>query len=215
MPAGHGYVGKTTNTERDISGAHLQAEREDMWGEMPGKIVSFDKDKQTATVQPLYKKRLNGEPTALPELQEVPVRFPRVGGFIMTMPVRAGDRVTLRPQMRNNEAYHEEDQEYAANDARSFSLSDYEAFLDGGESLATPIENFNADRLEIRSEGSPVKVDMADDVVRLVNDQVRVVARNQYVQLKAGEMHLTIDLVAGQIVSSHPIVLGPDPHPED
>lgn len=158
-----GNIGKITNSAATAIDVRAQAEREDQWGEMPGRIVAFNAATQTATIQPLYMKRLNGEPTALPELLEVPVRFPRAGGFTITTPIKAGDLVSLRPQMRSTEAYHEGGDEYAASDSRSFSLSDMEAFLDGGESLSSPIPNFNSQNMEIRSADGQFAIEMSED----------------------------------------------------
>lgn len=163
MDSGYGYTGKTTNRHRDVIGSQVQAENEDRWGEMPGEVVAFNTEKQTITVKPLYKKRLNGVATDLPELEEVPVRFPRMGGFVITTPVKKGDRVTLRPQMRNTEAYHEEDGAFTANDTRSNNLSDMEAYLDGGESLSKPIPKFNSRNMELRSEDGQFAMEMSED----------------------------------------------------
>lgn len=146
-----GYVGKTTNQQREVVGAQTQGEREDQWGEMPGEVVAFDAATQTATIRPLYKPRHNGEPVDMPDLLEVPVRFPRAGGGAFTMPVRVGDKLTLRPQMRSSENYHA-GEEYTASDARSFNLSDVEAFLDGGEALTEPIENFDGANMHLRAD---------------------------------------------------------------
>lgn len=144
-----GYAGKTSNHPRDVIGGQARGETESQWGEMTGTIVAFDAAKQTATIQPDYQKRLNGKPTKLPELQEVPVRFPRAGNGAMTFPVAKGDKVVLRPQMRNSEAFHTGD-DYVAPDARTNSLSDMEAFLDGGEPLTSPIANFDGANVHVR-----------------------------------------------------------------
>lgn len=157
-----GYTGKTSNHPRNVIGGQARAESESQWGEMTGTVVSFDPAKQTATIQPDYQKRLNGKPATLPELQEVPVRFQRMGGFVVTTPVKAGDKVTLRPQMRNSEAY-QTGADYVAPDARSNSLSDMEAFLDGGEPLTNPIPAFNASNMEIRSEDGQFAIEMSED----------------------------------------------------
>ena len=227
---GAGYLGKATNWAPDVHGAQDQAEREDQWGEMPGQVVSFDPAKQTISVQPLYKKRLNGVPTDLPVLLDVPVRFPRMGGHIITMRVRPGDRVTLRPQMRNTEAYHAQGGAFAAADARSFSLSDMEAFLDGGESLAQPISDFGTDELEIRSEDGKTKIQVGDKRTRLFRGRLRIVQRKdantELLQLKIkasddpndtspAEMHITINWKTKKITTSHAIELGADPNPQD
>lgn len=144
-----GLQGKTTNWSDDVTGSKTLEERQAIWGEIPGEIVSFDAAAQTATIKPLYKPKFNGKPVDMPELLEVPVRFARAGNGAMTFPVVAGDRVTLRPQMRSSENYHAEDNG-EASDARSFNLSDMEAFLDGGESLSDPISNFDNANVHLR-----------------------------------------------------------------
>ncbi len=158
-----GARGKTTNNSREVSAVQMQSERESMIGEMPGRIVSFNASNQTITVQPLYRPIHNGEPVNMPELQEVPVRFPRMGGFVITTPVKEGDIVTLRPQMRSSEEYHSGGLYEAPSDNRSMSLSDMEAFLDGGEPISNPIQNFNSDNLEIRSSDGSFKIEMSED----------------------------------------------------
>lgn len=148
-----GLMGKTTNGDDDTIGASQLDERQAMWGEIPGKIVpgTFDPAKGTATIQPLYKPLLNGKPTDMPEIQEVPVRFARAGGGGMTYPIGDGDIVTLRPQMRSSELYHTEGN-YEPSDKRSYSLADMEAFVDGGESLTDPIKNFDAENVHLRTD---------------------------------------------------------------
>jgi len=144
-----GRVGKTTNSPDDVVGSALAAERKAMWGEIPGEIVSFDPSNQTGTIKPLYRPTFNGEPIDMPNLLEVPVRFARAGGGGVTFPVKAGDKVTLRPQMRSTENYLD-DGDGQASDDRSFNISDMEAHLDGGESLQDPIQGFDADNVHMR-----------------------------------------------------------------
>lgn len=144
-----GFIGKTTNHPDDVAGSALADERYSVWGEIDGQIRSFDPIRQTATVQPLYRPKFNGKPVDMPELLEVPVRFARAGNGALTYPVAPGDKVVLRPKMRSSELYHT-DGDGAASDARSFSLSDMEAHLDGGESLQDPIPNFDAANTHLR-----------------------------------------------------------------
>lgn len=144
-----GRLGKATNWHDDTEGQRVLDERQSMWGEMPGEIVSFDAQKQTATIKPLYKPRMNGKVMDMPELYEVPVRFARAGKGALTYPVAAGDKVTLRPLMRSTEKLHEEEN-FEASDARTFHLADMEAHLDGGESLKDPIQNFDAQNTHMR-----------------------------------------------------------------
>jgi hypothetical protein len=144
-----GRLGKTTNHPDDVAGQQTLDERQATWGEIPGKVVSFDPATQTATIQPLYKPRHNGKAVDMPELYEVPVRMARAGKGGVTYPVAAGDYVTLRPQMRSTENYHSDD-DGEASDARSFHVSDMEAHLEGGESVKNPIKNFDAENVHVR-----------------------------------------------------------------
>lgn len=159
-----GYRGKVaTNSRREVVAAQAQAERETQWGEITGRVVSFDPATQTASIQPDYKPRHNGEPVDMPQLDEVPVRFTRAGGFVITSPVKAGDKVTLRPQMRSSEEFHTGGDYTPVGDTRSFSLSDMEAFLEGGEALTDPIPNFNSSNMEIRTASGDFKIEMSED----------------------------------------------------
>jgi hypothetical protein len=67
---------------------------------LPGKVVSYSPSKQTADIKPLLKKDLvfddgTEEAEALPILPEVPVVFPRGGGYFLSFPLEAGDNVLL------------------------------------------------------------------------------------------------------------------------
>lgn len=146
-----GLQGKTTNWADDVAGSRAIEERQSQWGEIPGEIVSFNPANQTASVKPLYKPKFNGIEIEMPTLIEIPVRFPRAGNGAITYPIKPGDKVSLRPQMRSTENYHAEGGE-TASDARSFALSDMEAFLDGGDSLLDPIKNFDPSNVHIRSD---------------------------------------------------------------
>lgn len=185
-----GYLGKTTNLSREVIGQQAQSEREDQWGEIDGEVVAFDAAKQTATIQPLYKPRFNGKAVDMPQLLEVPVRFPRAGGGGVTYPVQAGDKVTLRPKMRSSENYHT-DGDGAASDNRSFNLSDMEAYLDGGESLTDPIQGFDPDNTHVRadpegnfglrmSQSGKVKLDGSEgNIYTLLAQAIRLIGSDQ------------------------------------
>lgn len=147
-----GYRGKTTNLAREATAVQAAAEVETKMGEIPGEIVEFNAENQTATIQPLYTPIVSGKPLEMPQLKEVPVRFTRAGNGGMTFPIQVGDKVTLRPQMRSTEGYHE-DGVYQTTHARFSSLSDMEAHLDGGESLKDPIRNFDGSNVHMRFDG--------------------------------------------------------------
>jgi len=57
---------------------------------LPGKIVSYDPATKLATVEPMVH---NGH--ALPPIPEVPIKWPRFGGYRLVGPLNAGDEVTI------------------------------------------------------------------------------------------------------------------------
>lgn len=185
-----GYTGKTTNEPREVVAVQAMAERESAWGEMPGRIVSFDPKTQTATIQPLYKPRFNGVPTDMPQLLEVPVRQATMGGVGVTVPIKAGQLVTLRPQMRSMDNYHT-DGDGAPSDARSFNLSDMEAHVAGGESAKDPVQNYDNENTHLRAneDGSKgvkvgpdgkVKIDGPEgNLMDILADFMELVANDQ------------------------------------
>lgn len=150
MSASVGYVGKAVNEQREVVGAQADARTEAMWGPIDGEVVDYDAATQTATVRPLYKPMHNGKPVDMPELQKVPINFPRSGQGAITHPVPAGTRVRLTPMMRSSELYHTEDNG-EPSDTRSFALSDMEASLTGGDPLTSPLQNVDPDNTHIRA----------------------------------------------------------------
>lgn len=68
---------------------------------IPAKVVEYDNASQTASVQPLLQSSTlapDGKeigPDTLPIVQQVPVVFPRAGGFFISFPVQEGDHVLL------------------------------------------------------------------------------------------------------------------------
>lgn len=64
---------------------------------VPGIIQSFNATEQTVTVQPAIQEKILDPKTLetswvpLPLLVDVPIILPRAGGFILTMPIGAGD----------------------------------------------------------------------------------------------------------------------------
>ena len=72
----------------------------DLHTSMPGKVLAFNAAKNTVKVQPLLQRvfvHANGaeEPQSIPPLEDVPVVYPRAGGFRMSWPLQEGDGVLL------------------------------------------------------------------------------------------------------------------------
>jgi hypothetical protein len=82
----------------DVLREVLDSERRDLHTALPGRVESYDAAKQTANVslQVLHVgKDENGNPvqSKYPVLANVPVAFPRGGGFFLSFPLVKGDHV--------------------------------------------------------------------------------------------------------------------------
>lgn len=67
---------------------------------IPGKVISYDASKQTAEVLPVVQRVDPTEDggstlTRLPSIPNVPVQWPRGGGYAIHFPLAAGDHVLL------------------------------------------------------------------------------------------------------------------------
>ena len=144
-----GYINKKTNDPMDVLTSATQAERDSMWGPIPGEIVSYDSVSGTATVQPLYRPIHNGVAVTMQVLYEVPIDLPRTANAGLTFPIPSGTKVMLTPQMRAIDEY-EEGGFGDPYDARSFHLSNMRASIAGGDSLSAPLPNVDPENTHLR-----------------------------------------------------------------
>ena len=144
-----GYINKKTNDPMDVLTSATQAERDSMWGPIPGEVVSYDSVSGTATVQPLYRPIHNGVAVTMPVLYEVPIDLPRTANAGLTFPIPNGTKVMLTPQMRAIDEY-EEGGFGDPYDARSFHLSNMRASIAGGDSLSAPLPNVDPENTHLR-----------------------------------------------------------------
>lgn len=80
----------------EAASAQIEGRLKDLHTMMPGIIVSFDPDKQTAVVQPAIKRIFTEKGAVnLPVCVDVPVAFPGGGDFFLTFPVKEGDECIL------------------------------------------------------------------------------------------------------------------------
>lgn len=89
-------------TLAEVFKANNSALRAGLHTSMPGVIRSYDPETKTADIQPVLKVPIYepetgdpGEAEELPVIPNVPVSFPRGGGWHLSWPMEVGDHVTL------------------------------------------------------------------------------------------------------------------------
>lgn len=94
-------LGNTRSPElSEVLSAAMNGHTDGLHFALPGKIEKYDSLLQKADVKPLLKRIIIGRDGSqyseeLPVIPEVPVCFPRGGGFLMTFPLAKGDLVLL------------------------------------------------------------------------------------------------------------------------
>jgi hypothetical protein len=89
-------------TMEELMRAWLDRHEIEVRGPMPGRVTRYDPSNQTADVQPMLRlpvEQSDGSVTQEdpPIIPCVPVIFPRVGQWFMSLPIAAGDYVLLVP----------------------------------------------------------------------------------------------------------------------
>jgi hypothetical protein len=126
---------------------------------MPGTVLSFSAATQTAKVQPNIARLFVGIGyVTLPPCLDVPVVFPRGGGYAMTFPVGAGDPCLLLFSERAIDFWFKNGGVQLPAKPRMHSLSDAFALV-GASPLTAVIPDFNASAVELRRvDGTGAKI---------------------------------------------------------
>lgn len=131
---------------------------------MPGIIQEFNAENQTATVQPAIKEQINGKYIELPLLLDVPVQFPRAGGYCMTFPVKKGDECMVVFNDMCIDSWWQSGDVQTQLEKRRHDLSDATAIL-GITSVPRALENFSVNSMQLRAEDEETIVDIKDRTV--------------------------------------------------
>lgn len=140
---------------------------------LPGIIENFDSVTQTATVAPAIKRviinrgveEISLTSIGITPLINVPVIYPRGGGFSLTFPVKRGDECLITFIERGLDNWHQRGGVQEPAGKRYHSYSDAVATV-GLSSLPNVISDYNADSVQLRSDTNEVSItlDSANDV---------------------------------------------------
>lgn len=137
------------------------------WTSMPGIVNSFDAAKQTCSVQPAVRARVQGRDGAyewvdLPLCLDCPVYFPAGGGVVLTFPVRAGDECLLVFADRCIDAWWQSGGVQNQADIRMHDLSDGFAYV-GVSSVPRVVPAISAAAGQLRNTSGATRVSVSAD----------------------------------------------------
>ena len=177
----------------------IEARLKDLHTASPGIIESFDPVTQTASIQPAIRrvfKLFDGEkeiltPTDLPILINVPIQFPRGGGFSMTFPVAKGDECLLVFCERSIDNWHNSGGVQDPRARRFHSLSDATAFV-GLSSLSNSVPDYDPVNMQIRKDDGSAAISITPNGdIALISEQV-VLVQADHVAIN-GDTTLTLN----------------------
>jgi hypothetical protein len=151
----------------------MENQQAGMWTALPGIVTAVDLAAQTCSVQPAIQGvvRSPNETSAnvnLPLLVDVPICWPRGGGFAITFPIKAGDEVLVVFASRCIDSWWQQGGVGAQAEARMHDLSDGFAIL-APTSQPRKLANVSTDNLEIRLDDGSAVIQLAADGVVYVN----------------------------------------------
>lgn len=147
-----GYQGSSTRGSLvEAIAALVESERRAVLTSARGKIVSYDVATQTATIKPLLKVKIGDQDLEAPNLESVPVRQPRGGGYALHAPVKAGDEVDLNFASRSLDKPQNDSEASDAGAGRMHHLSDAVAYP-SGSSEKTKMTGLPSDRMHVGTD---------------------------------------------------------------
>ena len=127
---------------------------------IPGIVESFDAVRQTVSVQPALTENIQiGEEavkaTALPILTDIPIYFPRAGGYSITLPVKKGDECLLVFADMCIDGWWQSGGVQDQMETRRHDLSDAFALI-GFTSQPRVVSGYSSENMQIRTDSQNI-----------------------------------------------------------
>lgn len=175
-----------------------------LWTNFPGIITAVDLVKNTCSVQPAIQGVTEDEAGVktfvnLPLLVDVPICWPKAGGFVLTMPLAVDDEVLIIIAARCIDAWWQSGVIQKPMEARMHDLSDGFA-IPGPSSQPHKIANVSSTGAQLRNTAGTTYVEIAGD------GKVKIVAPAE-IDITAPLVKITGNLVTtGQVTAGTPAV---------
>lgn len=165
-----------------------------IWTALPGVVSGVDLEKQTVSVQPSIQGSVSSEDGStqsvnLPLLVDVPICWPRAGGFALTFPVKTGDEVLVVFASRCIDSWWQSGGVGAQAEVRMHDLSDGFAIL-APTSQPKKIASVSSANVQLRDEAGTTFLEITPD------GKARLVAATQ-IDIEAP----TINLNGGSVLN--------------
>lgn len=161
------------NDEQEALRVAMDGRLSSVWTTLPALVVSVNWDAMTCEVQPAIQGIIEDENGVtknvnLPMLVDVPITFPSAGGFILTLPLKAGDEVLVCIAARCIDSWWQSGEIGIPVESRMHDLSDGFA-IPGPRSQKTKISNISETAAQLRNDEGDTYLEIsADGKIKLV-----------------------------------------------
>ena len=155
-------IGERLNDGEECTRRAIENKLDNLRVSMPGEIVDFNAENQTATVKPLVKEYVRGKWVSLPMLLDVPCFFPRAGGYCLTFSVKTGDECLVIFGDMCIDAWWQSGGEQTQLETRRHDLSDAMCLL-GITSVPRAVKGYSTNSMMLRNEDADVYFEITDD----------------------------------------------------
>ncbi len=175
-----------------------------LWTNFPGIVQSVNLTANTCTVQPAIQGTVEDENgnvqfVNLPLLVDVPIVWPKAGGFVLTLPITSGDEVLVMIASRCIDAWWQSGGIQKPMEARMHDLSDGFA-LPGPCSQPNKISNVSSSGAQLRNAAGTTYVEISSD------GKIKMVSPSA-VEVTAPQFKVTGNILAtGQVTGGTPAV---------
>ena len=192
---------------------------------LPGRIVEYFKEDQTATIQISVESVVSSaldstSPITRKPLEGVPVHTPSGGGWAITMPIKKGDTCVLFFSQVGYDHWLYQDKDIAGTLAnlpkpwlgRQFDENDGYALV-GLNTLPRAIQNYSGEHSQWRNEDATQVISLNDDASITIDSTVSLTINAPIVEINTpdarinGPLHCT-GAITSDISISAPTVTG-------
>jgi len=162
----------------------FQGEQSKMWTSIPGIVDSVNLDAQTLSVQPsiqgiVLDEESNATNVNLPLCVDVPIVWPKAGGFSLTFPIKQGDEVLLVFASRCIDSWWQNGGVGSQAELRMHDLSDGFAML-APTSQPKKLSNVSGENVQLRTDSGTSYIEITPDgkINILTNSEVNINAND-------------------------------------
>lgn len=145
----------------------IESQQAAIWTALPGIVSAADLSAQTVSVQPSIQGSITApdgsqQNVNLPILVDVPIVWPRAGGFALTFPIKPGDEVLVVFASRCIDAWWQSGGVGAQAEVRMHDLSDGFAIL-APTSQPNRMTGVSSSNVQLRDEAGSTLVEITPD----------------------------------------------------